>query len=195
MMNFLSCSFWRSFGEASQLFPSDRDEIVFCGRSNVGKSTLINKLCNNNKLARVSSTPGKTATINFYSAGDYYLVDLPGYGFSKKSFSEKERWGRLMESYFSSSRRIKLAVLLLDSRRIPNDDDIDMINYFLHYGVPFAVVITKIDKLNVKEYQEQISLIKDFLAGSGCTDIFAYSSLDNDSITNLREKLTEVIVI
>ena len=100
-----------------------------------------------------------------------------------------------MESYFSSSRRIKLAVLLLDSRRIPNDDDIDMINYFIHYDVPFAVVITKIDKLNVKEYQEQISLIKDFLAGSRCTDIFAYSSLDNDSIINLREKLTEVIVI
>ena len=193
-MNFLSCSFWKSFGEASQLFPSDRDEIVFCGRSNVGKSTLINKLCNNNKLARVSSTPGKTATINFYSTEDFYLVDLPGYGFSKKSYSEKERWGRLMESYFSSSRRIKLAVLLIDARRTPNDDDIDMINYFINYGVRYAVVITKTDKLNVKEYQKQFSLIKDILNLYDCNEVLSYSSLDNDSIINLREKLEEVIV-
>ena len=194
-MNFLSCSFWRSFGEASQLYPLDKDEIVFCGRSNVGKSTLINKLCNNNKLARVSSTPGKTATVNFYSAGEYYLVDLPGYGFSKKSFSEKERWASLMESYFSSSRNIKLAVLLLDSRRMPNEDDIDMINFFLDYCVPFSVVITKIDKLNVKEYQEQILSITKFLDNYGCSNVFTYSSLNNESITKLREKLTEVIDI
>lgn len=193
-MDFLSCSFWRSFGEASQLLPSDRNEIVLCGRSNVGKSTLINKLCNNNKLARVSSTPGKTSTINFFYLEDCYLVDLPGYGFSKKSNSDKERWGRLMESYFSSGRNIRLAVLLLDARRSPNNDDMDMIQYFNIFNIHYIVVLTKIDKLNVKEYKEQYSNIKEILEKKECLDIIPYSSLNNNSVIELRERINRYFV-
>ncbi len=192
-MNFLSCSFWRSFGEAKQLVPSDKYEIVLCGRSNVGKSTLINKLCNNNKLARVSSTPGKTTTINFFDLEDGYLVDLPGYGFSKRSVSDRERWGNLMESYFSSERNIKLAILLLDSRRSPNSDDLDMIHYFNAYGIDYIVVLTKIDKLNVKEYKDQYSIIKNTLDKLNCIDIIPYSSLDNNSILELRERIYNIV--
>ena len=194
-MNFSTCTFWRSFGEASQLIQTDKKEIVLCGRSNVGKSTLINKLCNNNKLARVSSTPGKTATINFYSVEDYYLVDLPGYGFSKKSLSEKKRWSHLMESYFSSNRNIITAILLLDSRRTPNDDDISMIELFSYYDIPFVAVLTKTDKLNVKEYNDQYSFYKDFLSQYECTDIIPYSSLKNDSVLELRERISKIISI
>ena len=189
-MDFLSCSFWRSFGEASQLLPSDRNEIVLCGRSNVGKSTLINKLCNNNKLARVSSTPGKTSTINFF----YLDFDLPGYGFSKRSNSDKERWGRLMESYFSSGRNIRLAVLLLDARRSPNNDDMDMIQYFNIFNIHYIVVLTKIDKLNVKEYKEQYSNIKEILEKKECLDIIPYSSLNNNSVIELRERINRYFV-
>lgn len=193
-MDFLSCSFWRSFGEASQLLPSDRNEIVLCGRSNVGKSTLINKLCNNNKLARVSSTPGKTSTINFFYLEDCYLVDLPGYGFSKRSNSDKERWGRLMESYFSSGRNIRLAVLLLDARRSPNNDDMGMIQYFNIFNIHYIVVLTKIDKLNVKEYKEQYSNIKEILEKKECLDIIPYSSLNNNSVIELRERINRYFV-
>ena len=193
-MDFLSCSFWRSFGEASQLLPSDKDEIVLCGRSNVGKSTLINKLCNNNKLARVSSTPGKTTTINFFYLEDCYLVDLPGYGFSKRSNSDKERWGRLMESYFSSGRNIRLAVLLLDARRSPNNDDMGMIQYFNIFNIHYIVVLTKIDKLNVKEYKEQYSNIKEILEKKECLDIIPYSSLNNNSVIELRERINRYFV-
>ena len=193
-MDFLSCSFWRSFGEASQLLPSDRNEIVLCGRSNVGKSTLINKLCNNNKLARVSSTPGKTTTINFFYLEDCYLVDLPGYGFSKRSNSDKERWGRLMESYFSSGRNIRLAVLLLDARRSPNNDDMGMIQYFNIFNIHYIVVLTKIDKLNVKEYKEQYSNIKEIIEKKECLDIIPYSSLNNNSVIELRERINRYFV-
>ena len=189
-MNFSNCYFLRSFGLASQLIPSDREEIVFCGRSNVGKSTLINKICNNNKLARVSSTPGKTAPINFYALQDnYYLVDLPGYGFSKKSLDEKRRWAELMEGYFSSGRNIKLGLLLLDSRRVPNGDDISMMQYFSSFHVPFACVVTKTDKLNSTEYISQISAIEKVVFAYNCVQVIPYSSLRLNTIEFLREKI------
>ena len=155
---------------------------------------MINKVCNNNKLARVSSTPGKTATINFYTADEYYLVDLPGYGFSKKSLSEKKRWADLMESYFSSGRNIKFALLLLDSRRTPNVDDISMIEYFNFYSIPFYVVLTKKDKLNVKEYKEKAAEISEFMRQYGAPLIFSYSSLDNGSILELRNNIVAAIL-
>lgn len=194
MMNFSNCSFIRSYGLVSQLNKSDRKEIVFCGRSNVGKSTLINKLCNNNKLARVSSTPGKTSTINFFDlSGAYYLVDLPGYGFSKKSNADKKRWSELMEGYFSTFRNITFAVLLLDCRRDPNEDDDDMISYFNSFQVPYVAIITKVDKLNVKEYNERISFLSDYVLSRQCKKMIPYSSLKKESIENLRKELGDLL--
>jgi GTP-binding protein len=191
-MDFSKCSFLRSYGRGNQLEPSVRKEVVFAGRSNVGKSTLLNKLCNNNKLARVSSTPGKTATINFFTlSNDYYLVDLPGYGFSKKSDEEHRRWAELMESYFSSGRMIELVVFLLDARRVPNADDEQMAECLSAYEIPFVVVVTKTDKLNQKELSESLEMIRGFASEYGCEDVLSYSSMDQKSILLLREQINQ----
>ena len=115
-MDTTKAEFKASYGLSSQLPERDRAEIVFSGRSNVGKSSLINKLCNRKSLARVSSTPGKTATINFYTVGGVYLVDLPGYGYAKVAQGERQRWDKLIDSYFERGRRCALLVQLLDSR-------------------------------------------------------------------------------
>ena len=190
-MEFSKCEFLRSFGLGSQLSPDTRKEIVFAGRSNVGKSTLLNKLCNNNKLARVSSTPGKTATINFFTlSGDFYLVDLPGYGFAKRGDEDRERWAELMESYFSSGRNIALVVLLLDARRTPNADDEQMIRFMAGFRIPFVVVVTKTDKLNVSERKKNLEMIIQFVSRFGCKDVIPYSSLDQNSIVELRERIS-----
>ena len=126
-MNYNNSEFLASYGLSRQLPDSDRPEIVFSGRSNVGKSSLINKLCNRKKLARVSATPGKTATINFYHVDTAYFVDLPGYGYAKVSNAERERWDDLINSYFEADRAVCLLVQLLDSRRAPSADDVQML--------------------------------------------------------------------
>ena len=114
-------------GDQLQLRPDDRPDVVFSGRSNVGKSSLINRLCNRKSLARVSSKPGKTATINFFDAGDFNLVDLPGYGYAKVSKVEKLRWAELVEGYFAAGRNIALVVQIVDMRHKPTADDMNMI--------------------------------------------------------------------
>lgn len=123
-------------------------EIAMVGRSNVGKSSLINCICNNNKLARTSSTPGKTRQINFFSVnkGEFYLVDLPGYGFAKAPKTEKAAWGELMESYLSSGRLTHI-FLLLDIRHEPTEEDKQMFAWIVYYGIPFTVIATKADKI------------------------------------------------
>ena len=123
-MNFQKADFQASYGLSSQLPDSDRPEFVFSGRSNVGKSSLINKLCNRKNLARVSATPGKTATINFYTVDDAYFVDLPGYGYAKVSAADRQRWDQLINSYFDDRRNCVLLVQLLDSRHAPTADDL-----------------------------------------------------------------------
>ena len=123
-------------------------EIAMVGRSNVGKSSLINCICNNAKLARTSATPGKTRQINFFSVnkGEFYLVDLPGYGFAKAPKSEKAAWGELMESYLSSGRLTHI-FLLLDVRHDPTAEDKQMFAWIVYYGIPFTVIATKADKI------------------------------------------------
>ncbi len=122
-------------------------EIAIVGKSNVGKSSIINSLCNNYKLARVSSSPGKTRLINYFSINNsFYLVDLPGYGFAKAPKIEKQRWGELMEAYLSSGR-VGHIIQLLDIRHAPTEEDKQMFRWILYYGVPFTLVATKSDKL------------------------------------------------
>ena len=152
-----------SYGISSQLPDSDRPEISFSGRSNVGKSSLINKLCNRKNLARVSSTPGKTATINFYAVDDCYFVDLPGYGYAKVSKEERERWGRLMESYFQAPGLITLGVLIVDARHKPTADDVTMFQWFRGTGCPVVVVANKRDKLKKSEIDPNLQVIRDTL--------------------------------
>lgn len=155
-MNFNNITFDRAYGVSSQLPKSELPEICFSGRSNVGKSSLINKLVSRKSLARVSTKPGKTITINFYKMPELNLVDLPGYGYAKIAFSEKQRFAELMENYFSSGRDIKLVIQLVDMRHDATDDDIDMINYLISTGYKFAIVLTKSDKLNKTEYQNRL---------------------------------------
>ena len=141
-MRFDQAVFESASGRAEQLPESTLPEIVFSGRSNVGKSSLINKLVNRKFLARVSSTPGKTATINFYRLQEARLVDLPGYGYAKVSFSEKKRWAELVEGYFQQPRDIRLVIQLVDMRHPPTRDDMQMVSFLCENEFPFLVVLT-----------------------------------------------------
>ncbi len=190
-MNYNKAEFERSYGISSQLPASDIMEIAFAGRSNVGKSSLLNKLFNRKSLARVSSVPGKTITINFYNVDGYKFVDLPGYGYAKLSKTERDRFGELMEGYFQSGRNIKLVVQLVDMRHKPSQDDYGMIDFMQHMDIPFIVVCTKADKLKVKEFKKREEEIKTELPMVNSDNIISFSSqngLGLDKIKMLIEK-------
>ena len=151
MTNWNDAAFLLSSALADQLPPSISAEVAFSGRSNVGKSSLINRLTGRKSLARTSSTPGKTATVNFYRVGDARLVDLPGYGYAKVSDAEKRRWASLIDGYFQDDRDLRLVIQLLDIRHDPSRDDEQMLTYLTEREIPFVVVLTKADKLNKTE--------------------------------------------
>lgn len=190
-MNYNKAEFERAFGISGQLPPSEVSEIAFAGRSNVGKSSLLNKLFNRKSLARVSSVPGKTITINFYDVDGYKFVDLPGYGYAKLSKSERDRFGELMEGYFQSGRNIKLVVQLVDMRHKPSQDDFGMIDFMQQMDIPFIVVCTKVDKLKVKEFKRREKEIKEELSMVDENLIIPFSSqsgLGLDTVKMLIEK-------
>lgn len=190
-MNYNKAEFERAFGISGQLPPSEVPEIAFAGRSNVGKSSLLNKLFNRKSLARVSSVPGKTITINFYDVDGYKFVDLPGYGYAKLSKSERDRFGELMEGYFQSGRNIKLVVQLVDMRHKPSQDDYGMIDFLQQMDIPFIVVCTKADKLKVKEFKRRKKEIKEEISMVDENLIIPFSSqsgLGLDTVKMLIEK-------
>ena len=156
-MNFNKAEFVRSYGEYSQLPPSDRLELAFAGRSNVGKSSLINKIFNRKNLARVSAVPGKTATINYYSLENIYLVDLPGYGYAKVAKSDKVRWSGLIEGDLHDDRNLGLIFQLIDMRHPPTSDDMQMINFLIESEIPFVIIFTKADKLSKRQREERMA--------------------------------------
>lgn len=180
-------------GNARQ-FPRDpRPEIALSGRSNVGKSSLINTMLGRKSLARVSSTPGKTITINYYDIDkQMYLVDLPGYGYAKRSQDSKRSWSTLTEDYFvknPSADAIKLVIQLIDSRIGPTDDDIMMINFLIDNGVPFVVVATKSDKLSKSELRRQLDRFEEeYFKGTGI-DVLPFSSVTRDGKDELWSKI------
>ncbi len=187
-MNYNNAIFEKSFGTAEQLEASDLPEICFCGRSNVGKSSLINRVLGRKSIARVSSKPGKTVTVNFYRVGDFRLVDLPGYGYAKVPFSEKSRWADLMEGYFQSGRNIKMAFQLIDMRHPATEFDISMLDFMSQMGIPYTVILTKSDKLNKTETQNRLSLIKEELGDfADGVSIIPFSAQNNDGVEKLRE--------
>ena len=192
-MNYNKAEFETAFGVSSQLPESTVSEIAFAGRSNVGKSSLINKLLNRKGLARVSSVPGKTVTINFYKVDDIRFVDLPGYGYAKVSFEEKERWSELMESYFNSGRNIKLVIQLVDMRHPVTNDDINMIEFMSHYGIAFAVVATKSDKLNKTEYNSRKEAIKEELKQFENITVLPFSSGNGEGVQELKQIIEESV--
>ncbi len=190
-MNLLKAEFEMAAGLVDQLPVCDMPEIVFAGRSNVGKSSLINKLVNRKSLARVSSQPGKTATINFYNVVDARLVDLPGYGFAKVSRDEKNRWSQLIDGYFAQGRDIKLAILLVDSRHKPSADDLVMLDYLAETELPTLIVLTKIDKLKPTERKKRMELFPEEL-GVPEDAFLPVSAETGEGIEELKEILAQV---
>lgn len=192
-MNFNKAEFDSAYGISSQLPFSDVPEIAFAGRSNVGKSSLLNKLFSRKNLARISSVPGKTVTINFYNVDGNRFVDLPGYGYAKISKQERDRFGELMEGYFQSGRQIKLVVQLVDMRHPPSKDDYNMISFMEQMNVPFIVVLTKADKLKKKEFENRSKLIFEELKNPDYPVIpfSAVTGLGVDEIKKIIEKVFE----
>jgi len=193
-MRFDNAVFEAAFGTEKQLPPSDLPEIAFSGRSNVGKSSMLNKILSRKALARVSSTPGKTQTVNFYRLGEVRLVDLPGYGYAKVAQSERARWSRLMEHYFSGERDIKLCVQLVDMRHPPTKDDLQMLDFLNQTGTPFVVVLTKSDKLNKTQRAERLEKIKQELAFLGEREIIPFSSQNGEGVEALRSRIESAIL-
>ena len=187
----MDVTFTYSAGLSSQLRPDDRPDVVFSGRSNVGKSSLINKLCNRKSLARVSSKPGKTATINFFDAGTFNLVDLPGYGYAKVSKVEKLRWAELVEGYFAAGRDIALVVQIIDMRHKPSSDDMDMINFLYQSEIPFIIVMTKSDKLNKSEYAAQLEQMTALFADYEGVGLYPFSALKGDGTQAIIEAIEQ----
>lgn len=189
-MKFENAFFEGAAGTSAQLPPSDMPEVVFAGRSNVGKSSLINKLLNRKSLARVSSKPGKTATINFYNLDGARLVDLPGYGFAKVSASEKQRWAELIDGYFAQERDLRLVVLLIDSRHAPSKDDLTMLNFLIEGEFPMVIVLTKIDKLKPTERKARLAAFPDEL-DVDAEHMLPFSAETGEGVEQLRDIITE----
>ncbi len=186
-MNWNNVQFEAAFGTLDQLFASDSPEICFSGRSNVGKSSLINKLLNRKSIARVSSTPGKTVTVNFYRLDEFRLVDLPGYGYAKVASRDRERWAELMEGYFRTERNIKLCLQLIDMRHPATEFDLSMLEFLSYYNIPYAVILTKCDKLNKTEFNNRLAALKEELGqyGDGI-DIIPFSALKGTGVEQVR---------
>lgn len=192
-MNFAAAEFKASYGVFEQLPPPEKSEIAFSGRSNVGKSSLINRLFGRKNLARVSSQPGKTATINFYSLENLYFADLPGYGYAKVSKAEKERWNKLIGGYLSDpDRDIALVFQLVDMRHSPTKDDLSMIEYLVETELPFVVVLTKADKLNKSEREHRLEALKTELPYYDQLTVVPFSAVTDEGVERLREIIDEI---
>ena len=185
-MRFDTVEFTAAYGTSSQLPPSTLPEIVFSGKSNVGKSSLINKLFNRKSLARVSSTPGKTITVNFFRGDGVFFADLPGYGYAKRNRSEKDRWAELMEGYFRSGRNIALVIQLLDMRHKPTADDMTMLRFLRETGTPFVIALTKADKLNKGETEKRRAEIENELTSFADIPRVEFSSVTGVGVEEIK---------
>ena len=186
MINFSNSSFVKSAPNLANAPQGGFPEVLLVGRSNVGKSSLINALCNKKALAFTSSKPGHTRLLNYYNVDDkLYLVDAPGYGYAKGGFDLDKLFGEMMEDYFAHASRLKLVLVLLDSRRELSEDDLEIVEYVKENNIPFALVITKYDKVNQKEK----SALKRYLKEMGLANeqVFYTSILKNDSLSLLKK--------
>lgn len=165
-------------GVTSKLPSTDKPEIAFAGKSNVGKSSLINGLMNRKSLARTSSQPGKTQTINYYNINNrMYLVDLPGYGYAKASVREKEKWGKMIENYLHTSKQLQAVFLLIDIRHEPSANDKQMYEWIVYQGYDPVIIATKLDKIKRSQVAKHIKMIRTGLGLKPETEVFPYSAL------------------
>lgn len=185
-MRFDKIEFSAAYGTSAQLPPSEMKEIVFSGKSNVGKSSLINKVFNRKSLARVSSVPGKTITVNFFKGDGVYFVDLPGYGYAKREQKEKKRWAELMDGYFNSDRNIALVVQLIDMRHAPTADDMTMLRFLKEMQIPFVIALTKSDKLNKTETEKRRAELDAELADYSDIKRIEFSAVNGNGVQEIR---------
>lgn len=191
-MNYQLVSFESAAGTAQSLPASDFPEVCFSGRSNVGKSSLINAVLGRKSMARVSVKPGKTVTVNFYRLPGLRLADLPGYGYAKVSFSEKERWSDLMEYYFSSGRNIGLVLQLIDARHPATEEDMQMLSFLTASSYPTVAVLTKCDKLNKTERAERRAAFSEQFKVFPNLETVEFSAETKEGVEEVRRKIEQV---
>ncbi|VAX18617.1 GTP-binding protein EngB [hydrothermal vent metagenome] len=192
-----SAKFLTSAQTIAQCPQSDLPQVAFAGRSNVGKSSLINSLTGRKGLVKVSKTPGKTRLLNFFDiSGELLLVDMPGYGFANVPKTEKQKWGKMVEIYLQESENLKAVICLLDCRRAPNDDDRNLLGWLHHYDIPAIIVFTKIDKIpktkRIKQFKLAMAEIEDLLAPENKP--LVYSSLSGEGKRELWGAIKSSIV-
>ena len=190
-MKIKDANFVTSVASANNFLKTDKPIIAIAGKSNVGKSSLINMLANRKKLAKTSVTPGRTRLINFFDFGEFMLADLPGYGFAKVSKDEKKKWGDLLEK-FLATQKISLLLSLVDIRHQPTEDDKMMIKYLYHYQIPFVLIATKADKLPKTKIKPRIKEISTALA-VGIDDITPSSAQTGYGKENILDMIEKVI--
>ena len=182
-------------GITSTLPDTELPEVAFAGKSNVGKSSLINALMNRKALARTSASPGKTQTINFYNINDaMYLVDLPGYGYAKVSQSVKEQWGKLIERYLQKSKQLKAVFLLIDIRHDPSANDKMMYDWIVHNGYQPIIIATKVDKLKRSQVQKHVKALKQGLELLAGTQVIPFSAETNQGREEIWEIMDELLL-
>ena len=189
-INYNLAHFVASYGKASQIPPSTCPEVSFVGRSNVGKSSIMNKLFGRKGLVKVSSTPGKTANINFFEADGIHFVDLPGYGFAQRSKAERDRWAVLIGDFLESERSFNLVVSLVDIRHDPSKLDFEMVDYLRENEFNFVVALTKADKLSRAQQARQLASIRKQLE-LPAEQIFVTSSQTGAGIDELKRRIAE----
>lgn len=191
-MNFRNTVFTTSKGITSEFTSSGLPEIVLCGKSNVGKSTFINKLCGNNKLARTGSTPGKTVTVNYYLCDkNAYLVDLPGYGYARRSAEEQIKWDNMMYRFFDCPCEDRIVFLLVDSRRGLSEEDFSLLEYVKGYSLPVFIVLTKTDKLSRTEFTEAMNTAAELTSAYDPLEIFSTSSLNPEDFIIISNSVNQ----
>ena len=185
-LNFNQAEFIRSAAAPKQFIRSSLPKVAFAGRSNVGKSSVINRSLNRRQFAKVGATPGKTVHVNYFEIdGKLYFIDLPGYGFAKVSQNERDRWAGLMESFFAESGTFNVGVLIVDARHRPTTDDVRMAEYFKNAGHEFVVLANKLDKLKKSEIEPAMALIRETLSLDEGTELIPFSAEKGDG----RERL------
>ncbi|WP_312644494.1 ribosome biogenesis GTP-binding protein YihA/YsxC [Hydrogenoanaerobacterium sp.] len=191
-MKWNQVEFEASYGLFEQIPPCETIEIAFSGRSNVGKSSLINKIFNRKSIARVSSMPGKTTTINFFRLENVRFADLPGYGYAKVAKTEKQRWSNLISNYLHSDRDIVLVFQLIDMRHAPTKDDLQMIDYLVESETPFVIVLTKVDKLRPRQREERLAALQTELPYANQITMIVTSAETGEGMDQIHEIIEEL---
>ena len=193
-MRINGAKFITSAATEKQFLTPDKPMIAVCGKSNSGKSTLINLLANQKRLAKTSAAPGRTRLVNYFDFGDFLLADLPGYGYAAVSKEEKAKWGKTLDAFFANKEHLAHVFLLSDIRRDPSEDDMQMVTFLNYHIIPFTVIATKADKLSRMKQKERLRAVANAY-GLGLQNVIAVSGLTGDGKDELVRKISEIISI